>query len=322
MKEIEIEEIKNLITTGFQGITMHRITYRRKRGYMTEDPFAMYSGLTGALSAATFKGNQDNKRIEKWRDKMVGHLGGQEAQEAYLNSMADYGTLLHETLVDINNNRQIDWEAHRPHVADYFLASARKIGIDPNMDVIESQVFEHCKGAASMMQFFFDHVEEIHAIETMAKCDELGIATPTDIVCDIRDKKAGKLRIGINLKTSGQFGDHQREQVSVEKYLWNKTYPELQIDRAALLRPKDYKKDTPTYEFEVLDPAESDALAADAIQRLNLCRSNPDSTYINFPKSAQVFTGVMKLGGKPTIVTRPIQEILFGYLHQKRLAAV
>jgi len=308
--KLETEEIKNLIQSPVPTITMHRINYGGKRGYASTEPFRIFSGLTGALSACTFKGNIDNKRIDKWRDKWVKDIGS-DGQEAYLNSMADYGSLLHEALVGIHNTGKIVWEDYRKYATEYFIASAHKNGFTPNLGTIEMMVYENCKGAASVLQFVFDNVQEIHAIESMCFSDELGIATPVDAVVTIKDKKLGAIRVCINLKSSSQFGDHQREQIALERFMWNLTYPDFQAHATALLRPKDYKKETPTYEFEILDAVDEADFLKDALSRLRLCKDNPKSTYLNFPKSVRVFSGETKLGETPKIATKTMEELFF-----------
>ena len=144
----------------------------------------------------------------------------------------------------------------------------------------------------------------------MAKSDDLCIATPIDIVCRIKEK--GKERtVAINIKTSSQIGDHQREQCAIEKLLWNETYPELQVSATGILRPKDWnmKKGLPTYEFELLDEQTEYSMATDARQRLKLALLNPNSTYLNYPNNITVFTGVTELGQAPQITTKTLEEI-------------
>lgn len=308
---IQIEEIKNLvINPSFEGLTMHRINFNGKRGYVQKDPFRVYSGLTGALSAATFKGNQDNKRLEKWRDTMVSELGSQEKQEAYLNSMASFGTHLHEALVKIKINGKLNWKEEREEAFDFFMTSAKKHGIIPSLNVIEKQVYEYCKQAASLMQFCFEQVEEIVAIETMAKCDILGIATPIDMVVKLRTKQ-GTTMASLNIKTSTSVGDHQLEQTAMEKYLWNKTYPDFQVEKTGVYRGKDWRenKGIPTYELVLLDAIEEKEMTEDTIARLKQCKKSPKSNYDNFPSTVAVFEGETKAGEKPNIIYKPMEQV-------------
>lgn len=291
----EKELIENLFTGGLQTIPMFRIVFSGKRLYATSTPFKVYSGLTGALSAATFKGNIDAKRLDKWRDKMIDHLGNQDKQESYLNAMADFGTLVHNALVTIKETGKLDWVEEQEKAQVFFEKSSIKNGITINHNVIRTQVFEYCKAAASLMQFVYDNVEEVYAIEGMAKCDILEIATPIDLVCKM---KTGEV-VSINIKTSSQIGDHQREQATIEKYLWNQTY-DLKVNRTGILRTKDWRK-SPTYEYELVKPEVEKEMFDDAFKRLMLVKSNPNSTYLNYPKNIAVFQGVTKAGENPRI---------------------
>lgn len=308
--ELKVDKIENLVKQSpIPTITLYRINYGGKRGYADPKPFNVYSGLTGALSAATFKGNQDNKRLDKWRDTMVAELGNQEKQEAYLNSMADFGTHLHETLVKIKDKGGLNWKEEREEAYHFFMQSAKRNGILPSMNVIEKQVFEYCKHAASLMQFCYENVSTIYAIESMVKSDELQIATPIDMVIDYK-QNGGDIRVGLNIKTSNQIGNHQLEQAGIEKYLWNLTYPEFPIVKTGIIRGKDWNlSKEPTYELKLVDPAEDEETLKDTLARLRLCKSNPLSTYINFPKSVGQFSGETKLGEKPKIIWRPMEEV-------------
>jgi hypothetical protein len=307
MENLEKELIANLITSDIPTITMYRIKLYGKRGYVKLIPFTLYSGLTGALASATFKGNIENKRIEKWRDSMINRLGGIEEQSAYLQSLADYGTISHEVLVRIKKNGSLDWNFEKEHAYKYFNQSAITNGIIPNPDIIEKQVFEFCKSAASLMQFIYENVSEIKAVESMCFCDDLQIATPVDLVCVIKNQL-----VTINLKTSEQFSDHQREQVCLEKYMWNKTYPEFKAAQTGLFRSKKWliKKGQPTFDFELLKPEVEEPLLKDALQRLTLCKSNPNSTYFSYPKDVISFDGKTKAGEIPKIILKSIESVI------------
>lgn len=303
---VENEKIENLYSGGIKTISMNRINYGNKRLYVSTEPFRVYSGLTGALTAATFKGNVDGKRLDKWREKMTSSLG-KEGQEAYLNSMADFGTLVHSALVSVWNNKSLNWADEQDYAYKFFTESAKKNGINPNDNVVRAQVYEYCKAAASIMQFVYDEVDEIYSIEGMCKSDILEIATPIDLTCKLKGGKVATL----NIKTSAQIGDHQREQCAIEKYLWNATYPDCQASHTGIIRPKAWKekKGIPTYEFELLKPEEEIQMTADAVERLLLVKRNINSTYLNYPKEISIFEGVSKLGEAPKIVTKTLEQV-------------
>ena len=303
-----IEKIDNLIK-GFPTITMYRINFGSKRGYVMTEPFSVYSGLTGALSAATFKGNQESKRLGGWREKQQEKLGI-EGAEAYLNMTADFGSLSHEAIVRIKDNGCIDWAYENDYAASYFENSARSNGVTPSAEVIRMQVFEYSKVIASILQFVYEQVTEIHSVEGMTYSDKIQVATPIDITCTLKDKKVDK-RVTLNLKTSKQFTAHHREQVCLEKYLWNSTYPDFQVQATGLLRAKDWsiKKLVPTYELELIDEQTEHFMLKDAMSRLLICKDAPDSTYLTFPKTVNTFSGITKAGEAPTLISKSIEQL-------------
>lgn len=303
------EIIENLFKSSrIKTITMTRINYGSKRLYVAFNPFGAYSGLTGALNAATFKGNIDNKRLDGWRNKMINELGSIERQEAYLNTMADFGTIVHEVLVRAWEQGYLDWEKEKEYAENYFIGSAQKNKIAINENVLQAQVFEYCKSAASIMQFLYDEVEELFAVESMCKSDVLQIATPVDVVCKLKN---GKI-VTLNIKTSSQISDHQREQVAMERYLWNATYPDCQADVTGIIRPKDWslRKGVPTYELEILGRQTEDLFLGSALTRLQLCKNDSKSSYINWSNETVEFTGQTKVGEAPKLETKTLEEIL------------
>lgn len=297
-------KIENLIQSRMKTLTMRRINFGGFRVYAQENPFRVYSGLTGALSAATFKGNVESKRLSKWRDSMVDKLGF-EGQVAYLNSLADFGTLLHACLVTIWDNKKLDWTAQQDEAYKYFEQSDKDNGITPNDGVIKKRVFEYCKAAASLLQFVHEEVEEILSVEAMAKCDNLQIATPIDFVCILKKDKS---ICSVNIKTSGQFTDSHRTQVLVEQHLWNTTYPDFKATKTALLRGKDWslKKMKPTFEFEIV---EGDVQRT--LRRLEMCRDESESSYLSYPKELPFFSGETLIGEAPVINNKSLEEMFF-----------
>lgn len=306
----EREVIKNLIS-DFPTIPMERIKFIEKRLYVEYNPFRVYCGITGALEASTFKGDVEAKRLGKWRDAMRKELGSQERQEAYLQMMADFGTLTHQCLVRIKENGKLDWKEEQDYAFDYFNQSAIKNGITPNYNVTRKQVFDYCKAAAALLQFVYDNVVKIYSIEGMCKDDELELATPLDLVCRVKDKKT-EIDVSLNIKTSEQFSNSHRKQVALEKHLWNKTYPDLQVAKTGLLRGKDWsqKKGIPTYEWELLDEADEQNLLSNTLNRLRICKADENATYINYEREVPVFAGVTVAGESPKIEMKTLEQLL------------
>lgn len=303
----EKEQISNLLLSGMQTIPMFRINYLGKRLYCQEKPFKVYSGLTGALSCVTFKGNVESKRVNKWRDKMIDHLG-REGQEAYLQTMADFGTLTHESIVRAWKDGFLDWKAEQEYAENFFRESALANKIEPNEMIVRQQVFEYCKAAASLLTFLHAEVSELYAVEGMAKTDVYNIATPVDIYCKLKSGKTATL----NIKTSSQITDSHREQVAVEKFLWNETYANAEV--TGIIRPKDWsmKKGQPTYELEILKADDETRYIKSVTSRLAIAMNDENNTYLNFPKEVSMFSGKTKLGETPIIETRTMEQVILG----------
>lgn len=300
-----MEKITNLIN-GIETVIMYRGNIGYHRVYLTREPVKIYSGITNALDTVTFKGNVDNKRLDGWRKTMIDNFGRQQ-QEAYVSATADFGTLCHEALVRIWTNRGLVWQDEQDYARQYFIDSCNRNNIPVNETVLQKQIFEYCKTAAALMTFINEQVKEIYAIEGMCKSEEFSIATPIDIVCKLNDDRV----CTINLKTSDQFNDKHRDQVAMEWKMWNETYPDLQADCTALLRGKDWsmKKGIPTYEFEIVQ--NPGLLISPIIEKLRIALKSESDTYLRFPREQVVFSGVTKIGEKPTFETRKIEDVIF-----------
>lgn len=301
-----MEKIQNLIK-GMQTILMYRANIGYYRVYVTKEPVKIYSGITGALDTITFKGNADNKRLDGWRKTMIDNFGRQQ-QEAYVSATADFGTLCHEVLVRIWENRKLNWQDEQDYARDYFIKSCASNNIQVNETVLQKQIFEYCKVAAALMAFISTEVKEIYAIEAMCKSDEYSIATPIDVVCMLNNGKT----CTINLKTSDQFNDKHREQVILENYLWNQTYPDVQAECTALLRAKDWsmKKGVPTYELEIVKDVDKKIINT-IRKKLDIALDSPADTYLRFPREQIAFSGETILGEMPKFNSVKIEDTLF-----------
>lgn len=304
---METELIKNLITSPIQTIVMNRISYMNRRCYVWTDTDEMgvetnkvYSGLTGAMSASSFKGDINNVRLSKWRDKMIGQLGGLEQQSQYLDSMADFGTLVHTALVTIWESKSFDYDLQGEFAREYFIGSAKKLGIAVNEDVLNSQVFDYLKAVSSLMQWIYDEVTDIVAVESMAICENLKIATPLDIVCKLKNSND---LVSINMKTSSQISDEHIKQASMEMMMWNETYPNYQVAKTGIWRPKDWmeKKGVPTYETKIISLADAKNHYLAVSKRMEIALNDPDVSYANFNLTKKMFTGKVPLGTAPKI---------------------
>ena len=303
----DIERIENMLKIGHY-LVMTRINFNGYRVYIqTEPEFRYYSGLTGALDKSKFKGDPDEKRLKGWRENFIDNFGQKNADN-YLELTGEFGTLLHMALVTIKNKGKINWKEESELATEYFVSAYKKKRLEPDLKVINSMVYDYNKHVASLMQFVYDCVDQIFAIETIAKCEELKIATPIDMFCSCRQTPKGKHeKTTINIKTSSQISKHQLEQVAFEMVMWNQTYPDEMAVNTAILRTKDWKEDkAPTYEYKYMNAEEAGGLFKKVYPRLLLCL-NSDATYYPNPTSRS-FTGETKPGEMPEIICRTIQQ--------------
>jgi hypothetical protein len=300
----KIETVENMLKIG-NYLKMYRVNYSGTRLYVQEEPFAYYSGLTGALSASTFSGDPDKKRLKGWREGMIDSFGKKNADD-YLEMTADFGTLLHTALVTIKNRGQINWKEEQERAYDYFVQAYRDKLLEPDLKVIKKMTYEYQKHVASLMQFHYDCVQEIYAIETPCKWERLSIATPIDEYCLCRQTPKGDFKkTTINLKTSSQISKHQIDQVSCEFVMWNETYGGAEY--TAILRTKDWKEsNAPTYEYKYFDKITAEGLAATCAKRIELCL-NSDASYLQEPTSRK-FEGITKIGEQPKISVKSLKD--------------
>lgn len=300
----DIEVVENMLKIG-KYLKMFRVNFNGYRLYVQQDPFKYYSGLTGALSAATFKGDPDNKRLTSWRNSMIDSFGEKNTND-YVDMTADFGSLLHSALVTIKEKGKINWKEEEDKAFGYFVDSYKSKNLEPNLVVIKKMTYEYQKHIASMLQFIHERVQEIYAIETPAKWEALKIATPIDVYCSCKQTDKGEFKnTTINIKTSSQIGQHQLEQVSCELAMWNETYGGAEY--TAIMRTKDWTEGkTPTFEYKYLSLTDAYEIAQKAFDRLSLCLNTSASYYPN-PVNRS-FDGETKIGEQPIIVSKTIED--------------
>lgn len=310
----DIEKIENLLKIGSYN-KMYRINFNGQRIYVQEEPFAHYSGLTGALSAATFKGDQDAKRLTSWRNSMIDSFG-EANTENYVAMTADFGTLLHMAMVTIKDKGLIKWDEERDKAYDYFVNCYKVKSLDPDLKTIKKIVYEYQKHVASLLQWVYERVQEIYAIEVPVKWESLKIATPIDIFCSCRQTEKGPFaNTTVNIKTSSQISNHQLEQISCEMHMWNQTYGgELPLNDTkknaeftGIIRTKDWNESkSPTYEYKYLTLDQAKIYWEAAKARLQLCL-NSSASYFPSPVNRS-FKGETKIGEIPVIESTTLKE--------------
>jgi len=300
-----IEKVENLLKIG-TFLKMFRVNFNGLRIYIQEQPFQYYSGLTGALSAATFKGDPDAKRLTGWRNSMIDSFGEKNTKD-FVDMTADFGSLLHMSLVTIKEKGCIDWGEEKDRSYEYFINAYKAKNIEPDMKTIKNMSYDYCKHVASLLQFIHERVHEIYAIETPCIWETMKIATPIDLVCSCRPTEKGAfVNTTINIKTSSQISGHQLEQIACENFMWNATY-DFQADNTAIVRTKDWNESkSPTFEFKYLNKEDSDKIALEAAKRLGICL-NSSASYFPSPISKS-FQGTTKAGEKPEIISKTLEE--------------
>ena len=300
----DIEIIENMLKIG-KFNKMFRINHGGLRLYIQEKPFGYYSGLTGALEAATFSGDKDKKRLKGWREGMIDSFGKKNADN-FLNMTADFGTLLHTAAVTIKQEGKIDWNEEKDRAYEYFIMAYKTKHLEPDLRVIKLMVYEYQKHVASMLQFFYERVQEVYAIEVPAKVEHLKIATPIDIYCKCKQTDKGEFKnTTVNIKTSSQIFKHHYEQVAMEFHMWNETYGGAEC--TGIMRTKNWTEGKkPTFEYKYLDKEEASKLNVNSLKRLELCLMS-DASYFPEPTNKS-FTGVTEIGEQPEIITKSLEE--------------
>lgn len=283
---------------------MHRANFNGRRCYILPEPFEVFSGLTSAIAASTFKGDVNEKRLDSWRLMQVQTFGTVEKADSNLDSLAAFGSAVHEAIVEIWQEQSYDFNAEK--MREYFIESDKKLNIPHNEGVVNQKVYEFHKSVASLMQFLYDEVSDVLAVECMTMLPQYRISTPVDLVCTLKNGK----RVSLNIKTSSAINDHHLNQAAMEYEMWNHTYPEHAVEMSGIIRPKDWRidKGVPTYDLKLMKPDECRERAAKVQSKMMACMQDEDATYANFNKQTRIFTGKIKLGEAPKIVTKTIEE--------------
>jgi hypothetical protein len=311
----EIEVVENLLKLGnFQR--MFRVNFSGWRIYIDPLPFKYYSGLTGALDAATFTGDIERRRLKGWREAQIDSYGRKGADEM-LEFMGDFGTLLHMAGVTIKNNGCLNWNEEKDRATEFFIGCYRKKYLEPDYKVIRSMVYDYQKHAAALMQWIYERVQTIYAIETPARWEHLQIATPIDMFCDCRQTPKGDFKnTTVNLKTSASITKGHMKQVACEFQMWNETYGDIEAfsngvnlaECTAIMRTTNWREASgPSYDYKYLNGDEAREIALNCAKKLELCLNDPDSSYLREPKS-KVFDGICKAGEQPKIIIKTLEE--------------
>lgn len=308
-----VELVKDLTGKG-EFKQLYRINFNKLRLYIQNKPFNYYSGLTGALSSATFRGSQAEKRIQKWREGFIDNSSKADLDN-FMDLTATFGTHLHEALVTIKEKGAIDWAEERDKAEAVFIHQHGVLGIAPDPVTINRMVYEYQKQVSSMMKFIYERVQEIYAIETPAIWSKTKIATPIDFVCLCKNTpKAPFKKTTINIKTSKYITDHHLKQGACELVMWNETYSKNYLcEHTGILRTVDYREKTgPSFDYKHLDLGKAIEVSSQIQKQMLLCLEDRDATYYPEPNYKR-FEGVTKVGEDPIIKHMSLEETWIEY---------
>lgn len=295
----EHEPIINLVK-GKENLFLKckRINFRGQRIYVFDNPKKIYSGLTGAIEKTQFK--SEGSHIKTWRENLI-DLTSKEFVNSYVETTANFGTRVHECLVTIKEEGEIDFDYEGKIAEENFRDQMLQNNIHYDIiDTILPKMVEEFKfHLASLMQFVYERVTEIIAIETICKWEEHQVATPVDMYCMCKQTPEGKPKKSvINVKTSNKITSHHLDQVACELSMWNETYKDFEAEHCGILRTKVYKGENPTYDYKYQTIEES-LLRSDFVSRkLKLSTFRKETDYR--PKTEYTFlSGKIKLGETP-----------------------
>jgi hypothetical protein len=240
--------------------TVYRVGGTSKRIYYTldqnGDPF-FYSSVTGAIS----RNMPTSQHLIKW----IADTGYEEA-EAYKEERADYGTFLHIEIGNLLIWRKLDLDTLENRLLAYI--DEKKL---PTNFIYHAE--ELRKDILSFAQFAIDYKIKPLAVEMILADEETGMAGAIDMPCEMTIEEKGFFgevyKSGINkglpkeTKTektvrgivdfkSGRKGFHESHEVQLEIYrrLWNKNFPDLEIEKTYNWSPKEWRGTVPTYNLK------------------------------------------------------------------------
>jgi len=235
------------------GGTSQRVYYTLNAG---NEPF-FYSSVTSAIAR--------NMPTSPFLIKWIADKGIDEA-EAYKNERADYGTFLHIELGNLLIWRKLDLDS----IEDRLLAYIDEKKLPANF-IYHSE--ELRKDILAFAQFVIDYKVKPLAVEIILADEELGMAGAIDMPCEMtieekgffgevyksgvnkglakETKKETTIRAIVDFK-SGRKGFNENHEVQLEIYrrIWNKNFPELEVEKLFNWSPNEWRGGTPTYKLK------------------------------------------------------------------------
>lgn len=197
-----------------------------------------YLGATGAT----------DKLLPTGKGLMYYYGKNGELTDLMVKSLAEYGTLMHVTIGDIEKNGGVcDFDS----IADL----ASRHAVDSGFPFEMTRWAYHLpRNVASWLQFRKDHNVRVLAVEFPVWSDTFSIATLSDIYCEIDFNKKRVLAV-INLKKGSfdadddenkKFYESHDLQLQIEKLLWEECYPQQPVEMVFNWSPNNWTE-KPTY---------------------------------------------------------------------------
>lgn len=180
----------------------------------------------------------NSKYLVDWREAMIEKLG-KENTKKYVGSTADYGTMLHVLFGMFLKNGKITIFEIEEYITDFHNGKM-------DSDILRLQIRKMKKDMSCLVQYAYENIQTLLAIEIAVWDCNLRLATQIDII--VRDKSSKV--ISLNVKSGEKSYDTHAKQCAIESLLLKSTIPNLALDDYGTLHPKDYKKQKPTYSFE------------------------------------------------------------------------
>lgn len=243
-----------------EGQCMKRINLGNRRFYY-------HDGHTFA-SSTTFVSScmPEQRYLTSWREQKAAELGSQEKAQELVQSMADYGTLLHIAVGDYCREGKVDTNT----LENFFYT-----------ELTESYKFSHKlavsatrqlkKDFAAILQFIYDYNVEVKAVELpvffhthevmrdpIPSVNRGGVATQIDFLVEMdamnyqktEDEKRKRITAIINLKSGSSVFESHLYQIMAERDAFNCRFGELfgKVQHIYNLAPKRWQT-TPTYKL-------------------------------------------------------------------------
>lgn len=267
-------------------VILRRYDISGDRHYRHPDS-TLYRSLTTTLEWVMKR----SKYLEEFRESLTNELGHKDLYADWMETVAEYGTILHKAAANHFRNKGTNWMDFE--VWAYQELKLLKLSEKTTRLGVESMMNDF----ACFLQFFYDYDVKVMAIELPVWHSE-GTATLIDLIVNMKQSPKSENRINaiINLKSGkkGFFEAHKLQLIG-EKKMFENVFPMVEIGAVLNLAPNDFR-DTPTYKVKKWDITENDKEKYDAL--INLARIEGAFNAPN--KKFRQFEGDCKVGEDPS----------------------